>query len=111
VIVPLHAPDSAFVEEASRRGVFADIPDADAQEWQSSIDIVLHRSAEYHDHEGAFGRCALTGRANGILMERHSAIESSAFEMLRDHSGTANRKLVDIATAVVDGHASLPKRR
>ena len=35
--------------------------------------------------------------------------ETAAFEMLRDHSRAANRKLVDIATAVVDGHALLPK--
>jgi AmiR/NasT family two-component response regulator len=35
--------------------------------------------------------------------------EATAFEMLRDHSRSANRKLVDIAGAVVDGHALLPK--
>jgi hypothetical protein len=29
--------------------------DAD-MDWQSSIDIVLRRFAEYHDLEGAFGR-------------------------------------------------------
>jgi AmiR/NasT family two-component response regulator len=110
VIVLLHAPDSAFVKEASKRGVFAYITDADTEEWQSSIDIVLRRFTEYHDLEGAFGRRALTERAKGILMERHSVDESSAFEMLRDHSRTTNRKLVDVATAVVDGHALLPKR-
>jgi response regulator NasT len=110
VIVLLHAPDPAFVKEASKRGVFAYITDADADEWQSSIDIVLRRFAEYHDLEGAFGRRALTERAKGILMERHSVDESSAFEMLRDHSRAANRKLVDVATAVVDSQALLPKR-
>ena len=110
VIVLLHAPDPAFVREASMRGVFAYITDADAGDWQSSIDIVLRRFTEYHDLEGAFGRRALTERAKGILMERHSVDESSAFEMLRDHSRTANRKLVDVATAVVDGHALLPKQ-
>jgi hypothetical protein len=30
--------------------------------------------------------------------------------MLREHSRAANRKLVDIASAVVDGHTLLPKR-
>jgi hypothetical protein len=30
--------------------------------------------------------------------------------MLRDRSRAANRKLVDIAAAVVDGHALLPKQ-
>jgi response regulator NasT len=110
VIVLLHAPDTAFVKEASKRGVFAYITDADADDWQSSIDIVLRRFAEYHDLEGAFGRRALTERAKGILMERHSVDEASAFEMLREHSRAANRKLVDVATAVVDGHRLLPKQ-
>ena len=109
VIVLLHAPDPAFVKEASKRGVFAYITDADTTDWQSSIDIVLRRFAEYHDLEGAFGRRALTERAKGILMERHSVDESAAFDMLRDHSRSTNRKLVDIATAVVDGHRLLPK--
>src|SRR6202165_5837276 len=110
VIVLLHAPDPAFVKEASKRGVFAYITDADAADWQSSIDITLRRFAEYHDLEGAFGRRALTERAKGILMERHSVDEASAFEMLREHSRTANRKLVDVATAVVDGHRLLPRQ-
>jgi response regulator NasT len=109
VIVLLHAPDPQFVKEASKRGVFAYITDADAMDWQSSIDIVLRRFAEYHDLEGAFGRRAVTERAKGILMERHSVDETAAFTMLRDHSRSANRRLVDVASAVVDGHALLPK--
>ena len=109
VIVLLHAPDPAFVKEASKRGVFAYITDADVVEWQSSIDIVLRRFAEYHELAGAFGRRALTERAKGILMERHSVDEARAFEMLREHSRTVNRKLLDVAAAVVDGHRLLPK--
>jgi AmiR/NasT family two-component response regulator len=110
VIVLIHASDPNFVKEASKRGVFAYISDAEAGDWQSSIDIVLRRFAEYHDLEGAFGRRAVTERAKGILMERHSVDETTAFEMLRDHARAANRKLVDIAGAVVDGHALLPRR-
>jgi AmiR/NasT family two-component response regulator len=110
VILLIHAPDPDFVKEASKRGIFAYITDADAKDWQSSIDIVLRRFAEYHDLEGAFGRRAVTERAKGILMERHSVDDTAAFEMLRDHSRAANRKLVDIAAAVVDGHALLPKQ-
>jgi AmiR/NasT family two-component response regulator len=75
VIALIHAPDPAFVLEASKRGVFAYITDADAKDWQSSIDIVLRRFTEFHDLEGAFGRRALTERAKGILMERHSVDE------------------------------------
>ena len=84
VIVLLHARDPEFVKEASKRGVFAHINDADVDDWQSSIDIVLRRFAEYHDLEGAFGRRALTERAKGILMERHAIDETSAFAMLRE---------------------------
>jgi AmiR/NasT family two-component response regulator len=110
VIALIHAPDPAFVKEASKRGIFAYITDSDAKDWQSSIDIVLRRFAEFHDLEGAFGRRAIAERAKGILMERHSVDESTAFEMLRRHSRSTNRKLVDVASAVVDGHGLLPKQ-
>ena len=110
VIALLHAPDPNFVKEASKRGVFAHISDADVEDWQSSIDIVLRRFAEYHDLEGAFGRRALIECAKGILMERHAIDGVSAFEMLREHSRVDNRKLIDLATAVVDGHRLLPKQ-
>ncbi len=109
VIALLHEPDSAFVMEASKRGVFAQISDNDVEDWQSSIDIVLRRFAEFHELQGAFGRRALIERAKGILMERHSVDEDRAFEMLRDQSRNANRKLIDLAAAVVDGHPLLPK--
>jgi hypothetical protein len=49
---------------------------------------LARRFAEYHDLEGAFGRRAVTERAKGILMERHS---------------------ID-ANAAVDGHALLPNQ-
>jgi AmiR/NasT family two-component response regulator len=110
VIVLLHEPDPGFVREASKRGVFAHISDDDVEDWQSSIDIVLRRFTEYHDLEGAFGRRALIERAKGILMERHSIDEGDAFEVLRNRSRTENRKLLDLATAVVDGHQLLPKQ-
>jgi AmiR/NasT family two-component response regulator len=108
VILLIHAPDPAFVKEASKRGIFAYITDAETKDWQSSIDIVLRRFTEYHDLEGAFGRRAVIERAKGILMERHSVDERSAFAMLRDASRQGNRKLTDVATAIVDGYLLLP---
>ena len=110
VIALIHARDPEFVKEASKRGVFAYINDADTEDWQSSIDIVLRRFTEYHDLEGAFGRRAVTERAKGILMERHSIDEPAAFELLREQARSTNRKVIDIATAVVDGHRLLPKQ-
>ena len=111
VIVLLHARDAAFVKEASKRGVFAHISDADVEDWQISIDIVLRRFAEYRDLQGAFGRRAVTERAKGILMERHSVDVATAFEMLRERSRAENRKLIDLATAIADGHRLLPKAK
>jgi response regulator NasT len=112
VIILIHTRNPEFVKEASKRGVFAHISDADVEDWQSSIDIVLRRFAEYHDLEGAFGRRALIERAKGILMERHAIDDQSAYNMLREHSRINNRKLLDLdlATAIVDGHRLLPKQ-
>jgi AmiR/NasT family two-component response regulator len=110
VIALLHARDPQFIKEASKRGVFAHISDSDVAEWQSSIDIVLRRFAEYHELEGAFGRRALIECAKGILMERHAIDGTRAFEMLREQSRIDNRKLIDLATAVVDGHRLLPRQ-
>jgi response regulator NasT len=43
-------------------------------------------------------------------MERHAVDDDAAFDLLRTHARSSNRKLVDVATAVVDGHALLPKQ-
>src|SRR6185436_11730906 len=111
VILLIHEANPGFVREASKRGIFAYITDGedeDAPEWQGSIDIVLRRFAEYHDLEGAFGRRAVTERAKGILMERHSVDEREAFNMLRDHARRTNRKMVDVAEEIVSTHRLLP---
>ncbi len=110
MILLIHVPDPGFVKEASKRGIFACITDADVDEWQSAIDIVLRRFTEYHDLEGAFGRRAVTERAKGMLMERHAVDDADAFEMLRDQSRRTNAKLSDVAAAVVDSQRLLPKQ-
>ena len=108
VIVLLHARDPAFIVEASKRGVFAHINAADVEDWPSAIDIVLRRFAEFHALQGAFGRRALTERAKGILMERHGVDDRAAFELLRQHARRSNRRVIELAVAVLDGHALLP---
>jgi response regulator NasT len=103
VVALLHEPDPEFVIEAAKRGIFAYITDGDPQEWQSSIEIVLRRFAEFRDLEGAFKRRTLTERAKGILMERHAIDEERAFQMIRDHARGTKGKLVDTAQSIVDG--------
>jgi AmiR/NasT family two-component response regulator len=96
-----------YIREAAKRGVFAYIVDADAEELQSAIEITLHRFAEYHNLQGAFGRRAVIEQAKGILMERHAIEQEKAFEMLRSHSQRNGRKLIDVASAMVDSHLLL----
>jgi response regulator NasT len=108
VIALLETDDHAFVSEAAKRGVFAYVTDTDPPRLQDSIEVVLRRFAEFQSLEGAFGRRAVVERAKGILMERHDATEENAFEMLRAHSRSGNQKLVDVATAVIDGRHLLP---
>ena len=61
--------------------------------------------------ESALDRRALIERAKGILMERHGVDERRAFELLREHARSSGRRVVDVAQAVLDGHALLPKRQ
>ena len=112
VIALLDLEDPPFIREAAKRGVFAYIANGDARndQFEGAIEVVLHRFAEYHDLEGAFGRRALTERAKGILMERHSIDEEAAFLMLREHSRKANRKLIDVAQTVLEAHSLLPSK-
>jgi AmiR/NasT family two-component response regulator len=109
VIALLDSSNAEFLKEAAKRGVFAYVTDGDAGHWQAAIEIALRRFAEYHELKGAFGRRAITERAKGILMERHGIDEGRAFELLRESARRANRKLIDVAAAVVDGHLLLPK--
>ena len=109
VIALIDVQDGGFILEAAKRGIFAYLTGhEDPQELQSSIDIVLRRFAEYHNLEGAFGRRALTERAKGILMERHSIDEHAAFEMLRKEARRSNRRIVDVAEAMLASRSLLP---
>jgi AmiR/NasT family two-component response regulator len=110
VIALIHVKDPDFVMEASKRGIFSYITDDDVGEWHVSIDIVLRRFAEYHNLEGAFGRRAITEQAKGILMERHAIDGDAAFKMLREESRVSNRKLMDLAVAIIDSHRLLPRQ-
>ncbi|MFN2642294.1 MAG: ANTAR domain-containing response regulator [Actinomycetota bacterium] len=111
VIAILAVQDPAFIKEAARRGLFAYIVHGeDSDQLQSSIDIVLQRFREYHSLEGAFGRRAVTERAKGILMERHSIDEHLAFVTLRDEARRTQRKIIDVAEAILATHRMLPIR-
>jgi AmiR/NasT family two-component response regulator len=106
VVTLLHLPDHEFVAEAARRGVFAYATDDEpAEDWQNAIEIALRRFAQLHDLEDAFAKRAITERAKGILIERHSIGEFEALQMLRDRAKVDSSTLVEAAQAVIDGPA------
>ena len=83
---------------------------------QGALEVALRRHAEAEELtekveqlETALERRAVIERAKGILMERHGLDDRAAFDLLRDHARTNRRKVVQVARAVTDGHALLPK--
>jgi AmiR/NasT family two-component response regulator len=115
VIAQLQGGDVDFVARAAERGISAYVESDDPQAVQASIEVALRRyreAARLHDKvdqlETALARRAVIERAKGIIMERHGVDERQAFERLRDHARASNRRVVDVAQAVLDGHALLP---
>jgi AmiR/NasT family two-component response regulator len=109
--------DPDFVARAAEMGV-AGFVDSDRPEAvQAAIEVAVRRHRETSRLEekvdqlqSALDRRAVIERAKGILMERHAIDEHTAFEMLRERSRSDNRKLIDLAAAVVDGHRLLPRQ-
>jgi response regulator NasT len=112
VIAILDVQDRSFVDRAARIGIFSYIAHADdPAELQSAMDVSLQRFAEYHALEGAFGRRAVTERAKGILMERHSIDEQRAFQLIREQARRTNTKMVDVAASILTSHRLLSGAR
>jgi AmiR/NasT family two-component response regulator len=118
VIAQLRRRDDVdFVARAAERGISALVEGADAHSVQAAIEVAVRRyreSARLNEKvdqlESALDRRAVIERAKGIVMERHGVGDRAAFDRLRDHARAGNRRVVDVAQAVVDGHALLPAR-
>ena len=110
--------DMDFVARAAEHGISAFMESNDPREVQASIEVTIRRYREaarltekVEQLETALERRAVIERAKGILMERHSIDDKAAFQRMRDHARSSNHRVVDVAKAVVDGHALLPARR
>jgi len=117
VIAQLPDADVDFLSRAAERGISAYVESMDPESVQGAIEVAVRRYREarsLHEKvdqlEGALQRRGVIERAKGILMERHGVGERQAFELLRDHSRTSGRRVVEVAQAVLDGHALLPPR-
>jgi response regulator NasT len=109
--------DVDFVARAAERGISAYVQSGDAQNVQAAIEVSIRRyreAARLNEKVGqletALDRRAVIERAKGIVMERHGIGDREAFELLRDHARAGRRRVVEVAQAVVDGHALLPSR-
>ncbi|QEC50012.1 ANTAR domain-containing protein [Baekduia soli] len=88
--------------------------DGDEQSLQAAIEVAMRRHAETTRLEEQVGRLetaierrATIERAKGILMERHGLSDRTAFERLRTHARSRNRTVIDVASAVTEGHGLL----
>jgi AmiR/NasT family two-component response regulator len=117
VIAQLPDADVVFLSRAAERGISAYVESMEPASVQGAIEVAVRRYREAQhlyekvdQLEGALERRAVIERAKGIVMERHGVGERQAFELLRDHSRTTGRRVVEVASAVLDGHALLPKK-
>ena len=116
VIATVRKGDVEFVARAAEHGVSALVESTEPSSIQGAIEVALKRHREatalsdkVDQLEGALERRAVIERAKGILMERHSIDDREAFGLLREHARSSNRRVVDVALAVTEGHALLPK--
>ena len=116
VIALLDTEDPEFVAAAAEQGIYAYVRPVVPETLQGALEVAVRRHAEAEELtekveqlETALERRAVIERAKGILMERHGVDDRAAFDMLRDHARINRLKVVQVARAVTDGHALLPK--
>jgi response regulator NasT len=116
VIALVSGHESDFVSRAAERGIYAFARPHFREEVQGAIELAMRRHKEstrlteqIEQLENALERRAIIERAKGILMERHGLDDRGAFELLRGHARSSNRRVVELAHAVADGHALLPR--
>ncbi len=100
---------------AAERGIYAFARLRFLDEVEGAIELAMRRHREtarlteqVEQLESALERRGMIERAKGILMERHGVDERAAFELLRGQARKSNRRVIDLALAVIDGHALLP---
>jgi AmiR/NasT family two-component response regulator len=118
VIAQLRDADVEFLSRAAERGISAYVESMDPESIQGAIEVAVRRYREasrlnekVSQLESALDRRSVIERAKGILMERHAVGEREAFELLRDQARSSGRRVIDVAQAVLEGHALLPRQR
>ena len=116
VLVTMREVESTrTIAQAADMGIAGYVDSWAPDDLQGAIEVAMARRRDERrlmdkvsQLESALERRAVIERAKGILMERHSVDDRRAFELLRDHSRSGGRRVVDVAQSVLDGHALLP---
>lgn len=116
IVVLFGEGGAGCIGPAAERGIDAFARADLAEAVQGAIELAVRRHAEHRrlseqvdQLEGALARRGTIERAKGILMERHGLAERAAFELLRGEARSSNRRVVELARAVTEGHALLPR--
>jgi AmiR/NasT family two-component response regulator len=118
VVAVVEQAKGDFLVRAAARGIDGFARLEDPAEVQGAIEVALRRhrheadlAAQVSQLETALERRSVIERAKGVLMERHGIDERAAFGMMRDHARNRGRKVIDVASAILEGHPLLPRRR
>jgi AmiR/NasT family two-component response regulator len=110
------AKDPTLIARAAEMGISGYVDSWAPHDVQAAIEVALRRyreesrlSEKVEQLETALERRTVIERAKGIVMERHGIDEREAFQLLREHARNSQRRVLDVAQAVLDGHALLPK--
>jgi AmiR/NasT family two-component response regulator len=100
--------DPGLIARAAEDGAYACLPRAEAKDLGCALAVALRRFADQRKFQDAAARRVVIEQAKGIIMERYGLDETSAFERLRRSARGSNRKVVDAARTVIEGHRLLP---
>lgn len=95
-----------FATAAAAAGVYA-VSRYLVDELAAALEIARRRSADWLALLAAFQRRATIERAKGVLMVREGVDGDAAFALLRRHSQRSNRRLVEVAEALLAGYPLL----
>lgn len=117
VIAVIDREDPEFVRHAADRGIYAYAQPLNPTSVQNAIEVAMRRRAEAEQLEdrvdqleSALERRGVIERAKGILMERHGLDDRAAFDLLRNHARSRRSRVADVARAVAEGQALLPRQ-
>jgi AmiR/NasT family two-component response regulator len=110
VVAATEGGDNEWTNAAVAAGASAAVIGLGREGLRATVHAVCERFAEFRKLEEAFERRAVIERAKGILMASQRIAGDDAFVLLRDHSRRTNRKLEEIADAVLNSHELLTRR-